>query len=319
MKTLAALIVAAMLVAPMGCRNKNPAGGGQGVKKPGELKVLCTFLPVWIFTRNVVGNRPGVAVDVLIPGHQGPHDYQLTPGDMTRIANADLFVANGLYLDEFITDTVRKARPGLRIVEAADGVTPISSDDQGFWNQSDSATERFRLGINPHAFASPGQAARMVDRIAGALADVDPAGAADYQKNARDYAARLTALAADFKAAAAAAPDKKIVTFHNSFDYLARDTGLTVAGVIESVPGQEPAAGELARLAAKIRSARVAAIFSEPQYSPRLAQVLSAETGVKVYELDPVATGNMEPDYYEKTMRKNLQTLKQALGADPAP
>jgi zinc transport system substrate-binding protein len=318
MKIFAVVIVAAAVFAGAGCQGRENAGR-PAAKKPGEVRVLCTFLPLWIFTKNVVGARPGVQVDVLIPGSQGPHDYQLTPGDMNKINDADLFVANGLYLDEFITDAARKARPGLKIVEAAAGITPIYSTRESYWMRSDQGDEESPQGINPHAFASPEEAARMVAAIASALAEADPAGAADYRRNAEHYAAALTALAAEFKAVAAAAPDKKIVTFHNAFDYLARDSGLVIEGVIETAPGQAPAAGDLARLADRIRSARVAAIFSEPQFSPRLAQVLAAETGVKTYELDPVATGKMDPDYYVSAMRQNLATLEKALEAKPAP
>jgi zinc transport system substrate-binding protein len=320
MKISAAMIVAAIMISGAGCRGKGPVGQGPAAKKSGEVRVLCTFLPLWIFTKNVVGGRPGVEVDVLIPGSQGPHDYQLTPGDMNKINNADLFVANGLFLDEFITAAALKARPGLKIVEAAAGVTPIYASQESYLtNSGQDADEHSPEGVNPHAFASPEQAAAMVMTIAAALAEADPSGAADYRNNARRYAADLTALAAEFKAAVAAAPDKKIVTFHNAFDYLARDTGFVIEGIIETAPGQAPAAGDLVRLADRIRSAGVVAIFSEPQFSPRLAEVLASETGVKTYVLDPVATGKMEPDYYVNAMRRNLETLRVALEVKSPP
>ena len=296
-----------------GCRGKETAGGGGDaagnapVPKtpdagpgPDKIMVVCSFLPMWVFTRNVVGDREGVEVEVLIPGHQGPHDYALTPGDLKKINQAHLFLANGLYLEEFLTDAVKKARPGLKIIEAAQAVEPISADKEA--------------GVNPHAFASPRDAAKMVRRIAGALAGIDPEGAGTYKRNAEQYAARLEALADEFRAAVRAAKNKKVVTFHNAFDYLARDSGLEIVGVVETVPGQAPSAGELAGLIKKIKEAEAAAIFSEPQFSPRLANVLSEETGIGMYALDPAATGELEPGIYEEVMRQNLDTLKKALG-----
>jgi ABC-type Zn uptake system ZnuABC Zn-binding protein ZnuA len=273
--------------------------------------VVCSFLPMWVFTKNVVGDRKGVEVDVLIPGHQGPHDYALTPGDLKKINRADLLVANGLYLEEFLTDAAKQARPGLKIVEAAQAVAPIHLGDE---HEADGEHRHGHGDINPHAFASPRDAAKMAQRIAEALAGVDPEGAGTYKKNAEQYAARLEALADEFRAAVRAAENKKVVTFHNAFDYLARDSGLQIVGVIETTPGQAPSAGELAGLVKTIREAGAAAIFSEPQFSPRVARVLSEETGVLVYSLDPAATGELDPGIYEQVMRKNLDTLKKALG-----
>lgn len=290
-----------------------------------SLRVLCSFLPIWAFTRNVVGERPGIEVDVLIPGSQGPHDYQLTPADMRKINDADLFIVNGFRLEEFLSDAAKKARPGLKIVEAAEKVEPIIVAGKfapypqvGPTPDPTASAEKPHApeyeGLNPHPFASPRDAAVMVRRIAEALAELDPPGAPTYRQNAEAYAAKLEKLADDFKAVVAAAPNKKIVTFHNAFDYLARDCGLEIVGVVETTPGQEPSAGELNDLVKTIKSSGAAAVFFEPQFSPRLAQVLAEETGAPLFELDPTHTGEMKPDYYEQAMRKNLETLKKALG-----
>ena len=84
------------------------------------LRVLASFLPMEIFTRNVVGDAPGVTVESMLPASMGcPHDYALTPGDMKKIASADLFVANGLGMEEFLGEPVRRANPKIRIVETA--------------------------------------------------------------------------------------------------------------------------------------------------------------------------------------------------------
>ena len=54
-------------------------------------------------------------------------------------------------------------------------------------------------------------------------------------------------------------------------------------------------------------------LFVEPQYSSSSAEVVSKETGAKIYTLDPAVTGNGSKDSYIETMKKNLETLKSAL------
>lgn len=305
-----------LITIPGGCKpreaepERGAKGPGKGVARsgPSQVKVLCSFLPIWVFTKNVVGDQPGVDVDMLIPGHQGPHDYQLTPGDMRKINQARLFIVSGFGLEAFLIDEAKKANPGLIILEAADSVKPIHVDREGHGHHG-----REQGGINPHPFASPGDAALMVRRIGEALAVADPGRAHEYSKNAKEYASRLEALANEFREVVRAAPNKKVATFHSAFDYLARDTGLEIVATIETVPGQKPSAGELAGLIKKVREAGAIAVFGEPQFSPGLARVLAEEAGIKLDFLDPAATGEMDPRHYETVMKKNLETLKRIL------
>jgi ABC-type Zn uptake system ZnuABC Zn-binding protein ZnuA len=265
------------------------------------LRVLASFLPMEIFTRNVAGDAPGVAVASMLPASLGcPHDYALTPGDMKKIASADLFVANGLGMEDFLGEPVRRANPKIRIVETARGVRPV----RGGHGE-----------INPHTWVSPRNAILQVREIEKALSEARPGLAPAFRRNADAYVFRLTALAAEFEAAAMTFRRTNIVTFHDVFDYLARDVGLTVVGTIETVPGQEPSAGEIQRLSRTIREKEVPAVFSEPQYSPKLADAVAREAGVPVRVLDPVATGSPALTAYEDAMRRNLSTLKEALSS----
>jgi len=268
------------------------------------LRVLTSFLPMEIFTRNVVGDTPDVIVESMLPASMGcPHDYALTPGDMKKIASADLFVANGFGMEEFLGEPVRRANPKIRVVETARGVRPIRAgrDDAG--------------DVNPHTWVSPRNAILQVREIEKALSAARPAGEGAFRRNADAYVSRLSALAAEFEAAAKTFRRRNIVTFHNVFAYLARDLGLTVVGEIETAPGQEPSAGEIRNLSRTIRERKVPAVFSEPQYSPKLAEALAREAGVPVRVLDPVATGSPALTAYEDAMRRNLSTLKEALSA----
>ncbi len=278
------------------------------------LRVLTSFLPMEIFTRNVVGDTPGVTVVPMLPASMGcPHDYALTPGDMKKIASADLFVANGLGMEEFLGEPVRRANPKIRIVETALGVSPIREGRADPAATANAGGGHDHGDVNPHTWVSPRNAILQVREIEKALSAARPAGAGSFRRNADAYVSRLSALAAEFDAAAKTFRRRNIVTFHNVFGYLARDLGLTVVGEIETAPGQEPSAGEIRNLSRTIREKKVPAVFSEPQYSPKLAEALAAEAGVPVRTLDPVATGSPDLTAYEDAMRRNLSTLKEAL------
>ncbi len=272
------------------------------------LRVLASFLPMYLFTVNVVGDTPGVAVDLMLPAALGcPHDYALTPSDMRKIAAADLLVINGLGMEEFLGAPFRKANPHLRLVDTSSSVIPLR-EAHGGGGHSHGPAE-----VNPHIWVSPRNAILQVRAIEHALSEALPSGAARFHSNAGAYVRRLEALDREYEEASRSFRRRNIVTFHNVFDYLARDYGMTIVGVVENSPGQEPSAGEILRLVRTIREKGVPAVFAEPQYSPRIAQVIAREAGVSVKMLDSAATGSMDPGTYEEAMRRNLRTLKEAL------
>lgn len=294
----ALLVFLALLTLPA----RAPAAGAAA---PRPLRVVATFLPMYLFAAEVAAGVPGVTVELLLPAALGcPHDYALTPGDLRKLAAADIVVANGLGMEEFLGAPVREANPRARVVETAQEVAPLAAaghDHDG--------------GVNPHAWVSPRNAALQLRAIGEALAEAAPDRAPLFRENAAASAARLTALAEEFDAAARSFRRRNIVTAHGVFGYLARDLGLAVVGEIEETPGQEPSAAAIRRLAATIREKRVPAVFAEPQYPEKAAAVVAREAGVPVRILDPIATGDAAPGAYERAMRRNLAVLAETLAA----
>lgn len=319
-----AWLLAAGVVLPIGCAKSPPIE-----KDDGKLDVLCSFFPIYLFTKNVVGDRPNVHVTLMLPAEMGcPHDYDLKPDDVKMLAAADLFVMNGSGLEEFTEDQLHRANAKVKLVDSSRGVDAIKIEDEHGHEHGheeddhDHAHEHAHdhgAGVNPHYFSSPRQAAAQVMAIAEALAKADPAGAETYRKNASAYAARLGKLADEYKERLSKIAEKKIVTMHEVFDYLARDCGLEVVGTIHSAPGHDPSAGQMRKLIEEIKKKKAAAVFVEPQYQARIGETIAKDAGIPVHVLDPVASGPKDaaPDYYEKKMRQNLETLEKALSKKP--
>jgi zinc transport system substrate-binding protein len=280
-----------------------------------DLHILASFLPIYVFTSNVIQGVPGVSVELMLPPGTGcPHDYTLTPGDLKKIAASSVLVINGLGIEEFAGRPVQAANPDIKTIDASRGITPLEAKE----GHSHHGHEHHPGQINAHVWTSPSLAAVQVRNIAESLSTIDPKHSELYRKNAANFTARLEKLISGVKDTAGKLKKRKVVAFHNVFDYLARDLGLTVVAYIEENPGQPPSAGNLNKLIQTIQKEKVAAIFAEPQYPPRLAQVLSRETGVPFYVLDPVTTaqGAVGLDYYEKVMHVNLAIIQKALAGE---
>jgi len=261
------------------------------------LRVVTSFYPVYVATLNVADGVEGVEISNLTSPHIGClHDYQLTAGDARKLADADLLLANGAGMEPFLEKVARQS-PGLRVIEVSEGIPLMDG--------------------NPHVWVSFEGARRQAANIAEVLAAVSPDRAEAFRANARAYAGKLSALEKTMRDALAPYAGTPIVTFHEAFPYFARDFRLEIAGVIESEPGTEPSARELADTIKLVRARGVKALFGEPQFSDRSAQVIARETGTRVYQLDPVVTGPSAPDEardaYLRAMKSNLAVLQEAL------
>jgi zinc transport system substrate-binding protein len=259
--------------------------------------ILCSFYPMYVMALNVVGDEPGVKVECLTEPFVGClHDYQLTPANLKTIATADVFIANGAGMESFLDKALRQSSK-LRTIEASRGVKLLDE--------------------NPHVWVSITGEIQETQNIARELAAADPAHAAAYARNAADYVNRLEALRAKMHVTLDGLTNRNIVTFHEAFPYFAREFDLKIVAVVEREPGSEPNAGELARTIQQVRKEHVKAIFAEPQYPAKSAEVIHRETGVPVSILDPAVTGPREPaaarDSYIHTMEENLKVLVKAL------
>lgn len=292
-------------------------------------QIVCTTFPIYLFTRNIVEGHHGVSVDLLVPPGTGcPHDYTITPQDLQKAAEADAVVINGLGLDDALADSLREVNPDFELMDSSDGVDELLADADGHCtnhahehghNHGHGETCTAKAVYNPHLFASPAMAAKVVENIAEKLTAWDPDAEAVYRRNAKEYAAELRSLAHEMQRATEGLANPRIVTQHDIFDYLARYTSLEIAAHIQAHPGQEPSASEMVELAKAIREKDAGAVLTEPQYSDAIGQTLGAEMGLPVATLDPAATGPADAplDYYQRTMRNNIKTLQETLGVKP--
>lgn len=262
------------------------------------IKIVASFYPMYVIARNVAKDVPGVTVSNLTPPMTGClHDYTVTTNDMKKLADANIFVANGAGMESFL-DRIVSQYPQVKIVQLAEGISLIKGKGDE--------------GDNPHVWVSISDAITEVKNLGVDLDKADSLHADLYRKNTEKYVGKLEALRQKMKVDLMPYKGKKIITFHEAFPYFAQEFGLEIAAVVEREPGSEPSAKELADTVDIVKKAGIKALFSEPQYPPSAAQTIAKETGATVYMLDPAVSGPDDLDAYLKIMEKNLEVLKNA-------
>lgn len=282
------------------------------VPTKGKTEILTTFFPIYLFTKNITAGIENINVNLLLPSGYGcPHDYAISPDDIRKIHQADIIIMNGLGMEEFLAKALPSGNRNIKTIIASDGLITIPLRYYHEHEDSSASTHEY----NPHIFASPKQAAYMVKTITDSLARFLPEFEKQLNGNGEKYRRNLDALSKIFDDSLKSLKNPNIVTMHEVFDYMARDYGFKIIDVIEKEPGQEPSAKELLSEIDEFRNNKVAALFSEPQYSARIAEVIGNELKLPIFQLDPVAGGPSNPplDYYEQVMTRNLKTLIGAM------
>ena len=281
-------------------------GCGDNTKDPNKLKIVTSFYPIYLDAINIAGNVDGVEVLNLTKPQTGClHDYQLTTEDMKTLETADIFIVNGLGMENFL-DKVTSAQKDLKIIDAS------NSDEIYLLKDGDE--------FNPHVWMSVTYSMQQVKAITQQLCEIDPAHADSYKKNALEYLNKLSTLRDEMHLALDNLPHKDIVTFHEAFPYFAAEFKLNIVAVIEREPGTEPTPQELAETIEKVNSLPVKILFTEPQYSPKAADTIARETGAEISTLDPIVTGEAKlesVDDYIIKMRMNKDVLATALNDSP--
>ena len=167
------------------------AGCGPRSESDSRPLVLTTFTVMKDMAQAIAGDRLRVE-SITSPGEE-IHDYQPSPDDIRRGADADLIVKNGLGLERWFEKLTSQS--DAQTVTAAKGVTaiPIAEGDH-------------RGEPNPHAWMSPKNGKVYVDNLVKAFSKLDSRHAKEFKANGEAYKAKIDAIAKNMQTKLASVP-----------------------------------------------------------------------------------------------------------------
>ncbi|MFC8181456.1 zinc ABC transporter substrate-binding protein AztC [Rhodococcus sp. NPDC057297] len=293
-KLLLAVLPAALILA--GC---------SGADSSGTPTIVVTTNILGDITSNIVGDQADVLV--LMPPNSDPHSFEISAAEAARVESADLLIANGLGLEEGVAKTIDAARAnGTDILEVGPGVDPIDYVS----GQSSGAAD-------PHIWTDPERMRTAVGLIKDAV--TESLDGVDVEAAAQDYDAQLVELDGRMQERFAPIVNRKLVTNHHVFGYLADRYDFEVIGAV--IPSgttlASPSASDLSDLAGTVRDAGVPTIFVDSSQPDRLAQVMASEAGVDVDVVklftESLGDGNSDAPTYLDMMDFNSTAIAAGL------
>ncbi len=279
----------------------------------GKLNVATTVAPISSIVRNVGGTR--IDIYGIVPDGVNSHTYEPAPSDAAILSRADLVIVNGLELE---TPTIALAEANLKDGAAIYllGENTIAEDEYAY----DFSFPEEDGKPNPHLWVNVPFALRYAELTAGWLSERDPANADYYAENLSRYSELLTVLDAGIMAAVQTIPEanRKLVTYHDSYAYFARQYGMTVVGAIQPSDFSEPSARDVVQLIEQIREENVPAVFGSEVFPSDVLEQVAAETdAVYIDQLRddaPPGEPNAPEHTYVGMMLRNMELMIPALG-----
>jgi len=274
-----------------------------------EIKVASFSTVLSEITQKVGGKN--VAVTSLIKPGQDPHEYQLTPGDLTAATAADLVLLSGKGMEASYLGNLRDALP--KRVEVLAVGEELPGPGKGAVEEKEASKQATE---DPHWWNSVSEAEKATAIVRDALIRLDPAHTADYQAGAQAYLAELKELDLWAKRKIAELPRdrRKLVTSHDAFQYFAKEYGFQIDSIEGLTTDQEPSVSHVSALIAEIKKQGVKAIFLENTLNPKVSAEITRESGAKIGgTLYADGLGPGEGETYAGMIRHNVNTIVDAL------
>ncbi len=284
------------------------SGCGQ-FEKQEKLVIVTTLFPQYDFCRQLAGDRAEVVL--LLPPAMESHNFEPGIADIKNITECDIFIYTGANMEPWaqsIIDTVEN----IEILDASENINICAHE-----HNNEEHHEHHQA--DPHIWTSPKNAKVMVENILRVLCEVDNTNADFYKTNAQRYVEELDLLDMDFTRLSE--KTEGITLCHGgkfAMGYLERDYGFNFLSAYDSCAAQqEPSTMRVKEIIDTIENQNLSGVFCEELNQGRVAQTISDETGVPVYQLHTCHNLSKEDFQKGKTylslMKNNVENIKKVI------
>ena len=309
MKRLAVAALALILLTPAAC------GGDSDEKGEGDdrLVVATTVAPLTSIVSTVVGDR--ATVEGIVPEGADSHTFEPKPSVAELTSTADVIYLNGLQLEE----------PTKKLAEAnlADGADIVELGDEAITEDEyifDFSFPKDGGKPNPHLWTDPSLALRYAEIVRNDMSKRDPDNAEYYAENTQRFSDQIDELDTAMRTSFATIPKRRLLTYHDSFPYFAKNYDWKIIGAIQLEDFEDPTPKEVARLVDQVKEEDVPAIFGSEVFPSPVLEQIGKEADVRY--VDDLRDDDLlgEPGEAEHSwlglMRFDFITMTEALGGD---
>ncbi|MEM6646322.1 MAG: zinc ABC transporter substrate-binding protein [Bacteroidota bacterium] len=284
----------------------------------GTVRVVTTTTMLTDLAQTLGG--AAVQVDGLMGAGVDPHLYRASEGDILAMAEADLIVYNGLFLEGRLGEVLEQMDDrGTPTVALAEAAVPAARR---------LASPTYAGSYDPHVWFDVGLWSLVAEQMGQTLAAAAPDSAEQIQARTTTYLAELDDLDAYVREQVARIPEAQrvLITSHDAFGYFGAGYGFEVRGLQGLSTSTEAGTADVQNLATFVAERRIPALFIESSVSSRGIEAVQAAVQAKGFDVqvggslfsDALGSPAIPEGTYLGTIRHNIDTLVAALAPTDA-
>ena len=283
--------------------------------KDDRLRVVTTVSPITSIVENVGGLR--IRLEGVVPEGVNSHTFEATPSMAKLISQADLIILNGLFLEQ-PTLALAESNKKEEAVILSLGEKTVSPEE---W-QFDFSFPESAGHPNPHLWPDPNLGLRYAELVHEQLVAMDPEHADYFSDNLNRFRTNVDDMDQAIRIAVATVPEsnRKLLTYHDSSAYFAREYGMEVVGAVQPSNFSQPSVKEVAALIDQVKGLDLPAVFGSEVFSSDVLEAIANDAGTKF--VDDLADDDLpgKPGDLEHTylglIKQNMIIMIPALGGD---
>lgn len=285
------IILAILLVGFIVWKNLNK----NNIQDDGKLKIVTSFYPIYIIAQNITEGANNIELENMADVNVGClHDYTLTTEDMKKVEKADVFVVNGLGMENFI-DKVINSNNTMQVIDSSNGIENIIKNDDE---------------TNPHIWTNINNYITQVKNISERLQQIDSKNANIYKENEENYINQLEKLEEEYIQKLEGLKGKKLVNLNEAFEYLGQELQMEMTTIETNHEESTMSAEMMSSVIEKMKNENIQMILVDKNDNKTMAETIANETGAKIYELDSGLKGSIEKDAYINMVKYNMEILQ---------
>ena len=245
-----------------------------------KTNIVVSILPQQIFVNKIGGDK--VHTVVMVKAGSSPHNYEPKPSQMKEITKANLYLSIGVEFEKVWLEKFKNQNKNLVIDD-------ISKDINKSAMKSHKHTDEHEVeSKDPHIWVNPINVKQIATNIFKVLSAVDKNNTEYYKTNLDNYLNELDALDKNItNILKNTTKGSSFMVFHPAWGYFAKRYNLKQLPV--EVEGKEPKMRALVQLMKKAKKEKVQAIFTQPEFSDKSAQIIADNLKIKVIKASPLA------------------------------
>ncbi len=265
-------------------------------KDDGVTKIVTSFYPMYIIAENITDGAQNIELVNMADVNVGClHDYTITTEDMKKIENADIFIANGLGMENFLEKAI-ESNMDMKVIDSSANITDVIQDE---------------AETNAHIWTSIDNYILQVKNISNELINLDPQNSDIYQNNTDTYVNKLEELKTRYLEELKELNGIKAISLNEAFEYMGKELGIEMTTIETDHEESTMSAEMLKNIIDKVKQENIEMIIIDKDDNESNARAIADETGAKIYKLNSGLRGNLDTNAYIEQIEENMQILTQ--------